>query len=220
MQQKITFEAVDAVLPSHGLLVESPDDADIIAVYSLSMKWVMKVILRRCTRTGHSMPKIRRSDTESHRPGFTVLTSTEILIVYSCEGRRHFPDDAVVDENGKGMELRFMSGRELFKKGASQFAFMRHGGGGLTEWWIQKGNGTECLQDHTEKTVLCGGQRWHFALYSFHACQNLSMKEQLSSEVETFSIHVNKYNKRETIAIILFSNKPQKPTAKTAHGTD
>jgi len=60
--------------------------------------------------------------------GFAVKESSQIAIVFSCEGRRRFPLHTIAGGGDNPLELRFVSGRELFKKGSSEFAFMHHGG--------------------------------------------------------------------------------------------
>ena len=116
-----------------------------------------------------------------HKDGFLVEAFSQILIVFSSVGRRHFPGGNVVGKDGAALELRFVSGRELYKKGSSEFAFMRHGGAALTNWWVQKREGTRYVQEPTDNTVLRPGQRWHFALYvresniSVERCRDLML---------------------------------------------
>jgi len=78
------------------------------------------------------------SDVELLKEGFMVKESSHILVVFSSDGQHHFPSESVVGTDGITLELRFVSGRELYKKGSSEFAFMRHGGAALTNWWVQK----------------------------------------------------------------------------------
>jgi len=121
------------------------------------------------------------SDTDFCSEDFTVEKGSEIVIVFSCDGRSDFPVENVAGEDDVGLELRFVSGRELNRNDASDFAFMRHGGGALTNWWVQRRQGSTCLQDSVESTDLHGGQRWHFALYvressmSVEHCRNLML---------------------------------------------
>jgi hypothetical protein len=120
-------------------------------------------------------------DTDFFKEGFVSGEQFSTVVVYSCEGRSDFPDQTVVREDGVEMELRFVSGRELSKTESSEFAFMRHGGGALTNWWIQKREGSACSQESVEHLFLRGGQRWHFAVYvressmSVERCRDLML---------------------------------------------
>jgi len=96
---------------------------------------------------------------------FDISDETELLVVFNCNGLRELPP---ADFGGGGssiMELRFVSGREMLKKGSSEFAYMRHGGKTLTEWWVQRRIGKKCIQDPAINFGLRGGENWHFAVY-------------------------------------------------------
>ena len=122
-----------------------------------------------------SFPNIETvTEVDWQKPDFVARDFTEILIVYSCEGRGEFPDKHVTNRFATAMELRFVSGRDLFKKGSSEFAFIRHGGGALSKWWLQTVNGSKSQQDGVDETVLHGRQRWHFAVYVRE--QNISVE--------------------------------------------
>jgi len=63
---------------------------------------------------------------------------SEVVIVFSHYGRCNFPVENVVREDGVGLKLQFVSGREFSKNDSSDFAFMQHGEGALTNWWVQR----------------------------------------------------------------------------------
>ena len=135
----------------------------------------MRVLMR-------SYPDVRVvSETDFGNEDFVVEKGSEIVIVFSSDGGRDFPAENIVGEDGVGLELRFLSGRELNTNDSSDFAFMRHGGGALTNWWVQRREGSTCSQDSTDCTDLGGRQRWHFALYvresnmSVERCRDLML---------------------------------------------